>query len=163
MKSKLFKKHPSGLWVSRDGEVFVSATKGHYAHFTFGCDNGHGYLQVIRNGKRYSVHRLVAECFIPNPNNYPQVNHIDEDKSNNRVENLEWCDRKYNCNYGTRNERSAKARSKLVNQYSLDGKLVKVWPSVIDVERSLGYGQGNISACCLGKFKTAYKYIWKYA
>ena len=67
------------------------------------------YLKVdfSKNGinKRYVVHRLVAKAFIPNPDNLPQINHKDEDKTNNRVDNLEWCDAKYNINYGTRQER----------------------------------------------------------
>ena len=74
------------------------------------------YLAVTlsKQGKRkmYSLHRLVAETFIPNPNNYPCVNHLDENKQNNSVDNLEWCTYKYNCNYGTRNERISKALTK---------------------------------------------------
>ena len=72
----------------------------------------HGYIAVIlskdSNKKTYRVHRLVAEAFIPNPNKYLEVNHKDENKSNNRIDNLEWCDRKYNCNYGTFKERHSK-------------------------------------------------------
>ena len=71
--------------------------------------NKYGYKRVglYKNGKSkfYSVHRLVALHFLPNPNNLPQVNHKDENKENNRVDNLEWCDSKYNNNYGTRNKR----------------------------------------------------------
>lgn len=74
-----------------------------------------GYLKVSlsKNHKRYyfKVHRLVAQVFIPNTNNYPCINHKDENKENNRVDNLEWCTVKYNCNYGTRNERISKANS----------------------------------------------------
>ena len=80
-------------------------------------DNGKGYLGVIlsKNGetKPCKVHRLIAEAFIPNPDNLPEVNHKDEDKTNNSVENLEWILHKDNCNHGTRNERVAKANSKV--------------------------------------------------
>ena len=81
----------------------------------------YGYLSVrlFYEGrrKRFSVHRLVAQAFIPNPNNLPQVNHKDEDKTNNAAGNLEWCDAKYNCNYGTRNHRMGMAhKGKLVSK-----------------------------------------------
>lgn len=81
--------------------------------------NRYGYLQVnlhSKEGKQktYKVHRLVAQAFIPNPNNLPEVNHKDENKTNNCVENLEWCDRKYNNNYGSRNEKMSKTLSKVL-------------------------------------------------
>ena len=79
-------------------------------------DNGNGYLICIlsKNGivKNKYIHRLVVEAFIPNPDNIKEVNHKDEDKTNNNVENLEWCDRKYNCNYGTKIEREIKTKIK---------------------------------------------------
>ena len=125
-----------------------------------------GYLavQLCKNGeiKRCFVHRLVAQTFIQNPNNLPHINHKDEDKTNNSVQNLEWCDSKYNNNYGTHNQRVAEKRSKPVLQYTLDGKFVKKWKSQSDVERNLGYSQRNISACCRGKYKSLYGYVWKY-
>lgn len=75
--------------------------------------NTNGYLFVGLQGKRFSVHRLVAQAFIPNPQGLPQVNHIDENKSNNNVDNLEWCDAKYNNNYGTARIRG---RETLINK-----------------------------------------------
>lgn len=160
---KGFKEHKSGLWVSRDGEVYVPKSGRNNEHYTYGSTMNNGYLYVKINRKQYLVHRLVAECFIPNTNNYPQINHKDENKANNCVENLEWCTCKYNNNYGKHNERMAKALSKTVNQYTLDGKLVKTWASTMDIQRSLGFSTGNIISCCKGRLKTSYKYIWKYA
>lgn len=133
-----------------------------------------GYIQVYlyksgtKKGNNHTIHRLVAEAFIPNPNNLPEVNHIDEDKTNNNVENLEWCDRKYNKNYGTRTKKVAekltnrKDLSKQVYQYTLDGELINIWPSTKEIERKLGYDNGNIGKCCNNKYKQAYGYKWNY-
>lgn len=73
--------------------------------------DNYGYGTVTIDGKRVKVHRLVAQTFIPNPYNLPQVNHKNENKTDNRVSNLEWCDAKYNCNYGTRNLRMGNSLS----------------------------------------------------
>ena len=133
---------------------------------------GKGYLRVTlcKNGKtkRFQVHRLVAEAFIPNPNNLPFINHKSEIKSQNNVENLEWCDQKYNNSFGTRIERIVKAninhpnKSKPVLQYDLEGNFIKEWESTMEIDRQLGFAHTNISKCCKGKYKQAYGYIWRY-
>ena len=121
-----------------------------------------GYLLVslCKNGivRKALIHRLVATAFLPNPQNLPEVNHRDENKSNNAVENLEWCTHDYNMNYGTIYERL----SKPVLQFNLQGNLIKEWPSVSKVEEEMGIT--HISDCCLGRYgyKTAKGFIWRY-
>lgn len=131
-----------------------------------GVENGRGYLQVVLNkegkGKKYRIHRLVAAAFIPNPDNLPQVNHRNENKTDNRVENLEYCDSKYNINYGSRNERMAKAKSIPILQFSKTDDLLRKWDSAIEVKNELGFDNGYISNCCKGKLKSAYGYKWHY-
>ncbi len=131
----------------------------------------YGYLIVQLNkngvGKDFSVHRLVAGAFIPNTDNLPQVNHKDENKLNNNVENLEWCTAGYNTNYGTRNKRVSKKMtngklSKPVLQYDMNGNLIKEWPSCMEVQRKTGFSQTLISEVCNGKYKQGYGYIWKF-
>lgn len=125
-------------------------------------------LQKDRKWKVYLVHRLVAQAFIPNPNNLPQVNHKDEDKTNNCVDNLEFCSHEYNMNYGTRNERMSKtkinlpSRSKPVLQFTLDGTFIKEYPSQKEVERQIGVYHGEISLCCNGKRHSSGGFIWRY-
>ena len=135
-----------------------------------------GYLHVClskdRKKKWPRINRLVAiEFNLPIPEELKhlpleklQVNHKDEDKTNNCVWNLEWCDANYNDNYGTRNKRIADANSKKVLQLDKDTlEVIREWPSLAEVYKQLGYAQQNISACCLGKLKSAYGFKWKYA
>ena len=145
-----------------------------------------GYEQVClcknKIKKMYKVHRLVAQAFIPNPNNLPQVNHKDENKANNMVwvnedgsidydkSNLEWCTASYNVNYGTSIERARQKmlgrfgkeckNSKPICQYTKDGDFVRKWDCSMDARRELGYK--HISDCALGKRKTCGGYVWKY-
>ena len=132
--------------------------------------NGYYIIFLYKNGKPkwYYVHRLVAIAFIPNPYNLPQVNHIDENKTNNCVENLEWCNQKYNVNYGTCIERrikklkNRKDLSKPILQFDLEGKLINEYPSINEVERQTGFKNPNICKCLKGKTKTCGGFLWKY-
>lgn len=126
--------------------------------------DGYKFVQLSKNGKIYNkrIHRLVAQAFIPNPNNYPQVNHKDEDKTNNNVDNLEWVTAKYNTNYGTRTQRAVSKRKKKVLAYSLNGDFLFELESASCAEK-LGFSQGHITSCCRGKRKKHKNIIWKYA
>ena len=146
--------------------------------------NGYFYVNLWKNRKPKlcSVHRLVAQTFLPNPENKPFINHKiegDEGKTMNMVifnedgtinekkTTIEWVTAKENNDYGTHNERVAKAntngkQSKPVLQLSLTGELIREWPSTMEIQRQLGYNNANISACCLGKLKTAYGFRFMY-
>lgn len=119
------------------------------------------YLQLELHGSEIYVHRLVAQAFIPNPHNYPQVNHKDEDPSNNCVDNLEWCTPGYNNRYGTRMKRIIKSLSMKVVQLSFDGSLVKVWSSISDASKN-GYYSSSISHCCQNRLLRCNGYYWIY-
>lgn len=121
---------------------------------------GYLYVGLYVNGKQenFYVGRLVATAFIPNPDNLPEVNHINENKEDNRIENLEWCDRDYNCNHGTRNEKVAKAKCKKVVCIETG----EIFESTNDVERKLGLAHDGISRCCNGKRKTCGKLHWQF-
>ena len=114
------------------------------------------------NCKNYSVHRLVAQAFIPNPNNYPVVNHKDEDKSNNKADNLEWCTIEYNNNYGNHNKRVAVSNHIPILQFSKEDYLIKRWNSITEAAKELGINITNINNCLRHRSKTSAGYIWGY-
>lgn len=124
-----------------------------------------GYLSVYLRlpGQKFTkkVHRLVAEAFIPNPNGFPEVNHIDENKENNCVENLEWCTGEYNLCYGTRLKRISESNKMKVAQYSLNGELLEVFNSQGEAAEKTNSTQGGISDCIRGRIKTHNGYVWK--
>lgn len=154
------------------------------------CKNSAGYLiiELYKNGigKCYTIHRLVAEAFIPNIDNLPDINHKDENKANNYVNNLEWCTTKYNINYGTAKTRIAEKMTgrKLTNEHikkiaekntnnpkiskpviginKVSGLIVE-FPSAREAERQTGINHGNIAQCCKGKYKSAGGFLWFYA
>ena len=149
-----------------------------------------GYLRVVlcKNGdeKSFTVHRLVANAFLPNPGNLPQINHKDEIKTNNCVSNLEWCTNQYNQNYGSLPKRhrermlgekntfygkhhTKESIEKIINNSAFAKKVICVetgitYKSTMEAQRQTGIPNSNISACCRGKygFKTAGGYHWKY-
>lgn len=124
-----------------------------------------GYIKVSLNknakSKAYAVHRLIAGAFIPNPNNYPCINHKDENKQNNKLENLEWCTVKYNNSYGTRLQKIKQKNQIPIEQYDLNGNLIKKWNSAKEVYNTLGYDFSRIRKCCNNKSYKAYNCIWK--
>lgn len=126
---------------------------------------GYKAISLSRNGKmKYTtIHRLVAIAFIPNPDNLPTVNHKDEDKLNNRSDNLEWATVKENDNYGTRNERMANSKKKNpIAQYDADMNLIKVHLGIKDAQRNTGVNRNSIRDVCRGKRPEAGGYVWRY-
>lgn len=125
--------------------------------------NGYYFVALVKNGvtTKYNIHCLVAKAFIPNPYNLPCVNHKDEIRTNNCVDNLEWCTYKYNSNYGTAIEKRVKKQSKKVAVYTKDGQLLKIYESATGAEKD-GYKEAAISMVCNGKRKTHHNLIFKY-
>lgn len=130
-------------------------------------DDTNGYLIVNlwKDNKQYhfKVHRLVAKAFIQNPNSFRDVNHLDENKHNNKVSNLEWVSHKDNLNYGTRSFRANNTRSKEIGQYDKNtGVLLATYENAYIAEKLTNICECNINQCCLYKRKTAGGYKWRY-
>lgn len=146
-------------------------------------NSGRGYLQVVLSkegeSKSFLVHRLVTQAFLDNPNNYTQVNHKDENPRNNRVNNLEWCDRKYNINYGTSTQRASEKISQSHSDYkgSKNPRARKVqcittgkkFDCIKEASEYYYVNKSSIKDCCKGKRKSAGKHpitgeklVWKY-
>lgn len=152
--------------VTVNGNVFRLKKDGNVRQLSPFCEYGYSLVCLRKsNGTQYKkrVHRLVAEAFIPNPDNLPYVNHMDENKANNRVDNLEWCTAKYNDNYGSRNDKVSKAVSKPVVGYD-DRGYEMYFESITEASRYLkGANRSHISSCCKGKRKTTGGLKWRYA
>jgi hypothetical protein len=133
-----------------------------------------GYVRLmLSNGQErehgHFVHRLVAEAFIPNPDGLPEVNHKDENKANNRADNLEWCTHRANSQYGSRGARIGawhlqnSPRRVAINQLTMDGQYIQTFPSQAEAARQVHGSQGTIASVVGRKKKSAYGYKWEYA
>lgn len=157
--------HPEGKVFNLKSEKEIKVTKGQ-KYMRVKLDNG------IKR-RTVDMHRLLAEAFLPNPNNYPVINHKDENGFNNSLDNLEWCTYSYNATYGTAKQRRMeaildKAEKELghryeVAQYTLEGELVAIHESATKISKTFGYDQGLICRVCNGQKKTAYGFTWAYA
>lgn len=150
--------------VSDDGRVFSLFTGKEKKPFI--SSTGYKRVTLWHNGKqkKYSVHRLVAMAFLDNPNDYPQVNHIDGNKLNNRLENLEWCSQEMNIRHAFDNG-LVHPYTKKVIQFTLDMKPIRVWNSIKEACDEYGLNHANIVTVCGGKTnrKQVGGYKWRYA
>ena len=158
--------------VNEDGEIYSFLTHKYLKP----ChdNNNYYYVNLIdKNGKRKSkkIHRIVAETFLPNPSNLPCINHIDCDTSNNKLNNLEWCDYSYNNTYGNRMEKIIKGiiqnenhsqKVKIIMCDKNTEEPLKIFNSIGDAAREVNGSHSNIVACLNGRQKTSYGYKWKY-
>ena len=126
--------------------------------------NGYLMVKLSKNSIVYTktVHRLVAEAFIPNPEHKSEINHIDENKTNNNVSNLEWMTRKENINHGTRTERMSKTQSIPIIAINIKTGESKEFYGARECARQLGLTHGNITSVLKGRYKQTGGYTFKY-
>lgn len=133
---------------------------------------GYLYLCLHKGGVTTTkkIHRLVAEAFIANPNNYPQINHKDECKTNNNVDNLEWCDQAYNNRYGSRMRKVLDAHKRVgspkaerpVVKLDKYGTIIDEFISISEAARQVGVRRESLRDCVLGRQRTCVGYVWRY-
>lgn len=140
--------------INTDGEIISIKTNKKMSQVINSSKKPYIRVGLMKEGKRhfFLVHRLVAETFIPNPYNKPYVNHINENKSDNRLLNLEWSTNKENIRH---------SKKRAVAQYSLNGDLIKIWGALYELKDE-GYNISSICDCCNNKKLTAYKFKWQY-
>lgn len=135
-------------------------------------NRGYRHVELAKNGskKSFTVHRLVAIAFLPNPNGYPEVNHKDEDKTNNAAKNLEWCTASQNVKHTMvlhpekyREKGKSHSRTMRIVQFSKGGNVLRTWQNLVSIRHATGWNDWAIDECCKGNRKTAYGYIWHYA
>lgn len=150
IKSYREKKVPNNCYLTNGGKIIYEKI--------LKSDTNHGYEQVglTKNGKikNYAIHRLVAQAFIPNPNQLPEINHKNHNKTDNSVDNLEWCDRSYNNKHRRKHKR--------IIQLTKKGAKIRIWDSVEEIENELGYKAKIIIRCCNKETYYAYSYSWRY-
>ena len=163
-------------FINRWGQRAVRTQKGKIMK-TGIKKNGYEDICLSKLGIREypTIHRLVAKAFMPNPEELPCINHKDENKLNNNVNNLEYCSFSYNRNYGEAPKILAKTISntkkgqpiprlrKAINQFTLDGTFIKTWDGAVTADKELKIPKNSICSCLKGRYKTAGGYIWKYA
>lgn len=165
-------KDTDGLYlVSDDGKVFSVRSNRLLKPQLSNVGYWRVELNIDGEAKKYAIHRLVAEAFIPNPNNYPIINHKDEDPTNNHVSNLEWCTHKYNSNYGSINEKKflnrtpcrgeSNPQSKPIYQFDLEGNLIRKYGSSGEAARVTGFSANCIAKCAKGELKQYKGYVFQ--
>lgn len=129
------------------------------------CGSQREYLAVYLFGdnkhKQYKIHRLVARAFVPNPHHYKEINHIDENKGNNRADNLEWCTRSYNVNYGNGSLKRALTMGKSCVQLDDKGNILHTYPTMEIAAQNVGVDSSNISRACSIKNRKCAGYYWR--